>query len=161
MRIVCAAVGSLLAAGALLTSLVASAGGPTGKQSFETNCSICHQSNAAGAEGLAPSLVGTLEVYLQSTQGREYLSQILISGMAGTIVTQGHDFKGLMPSFADTLSDSDAAATLNYVLAIFNDQTTASPTSPITALAVASARARKPTATDTRRLRATILGGGL
>jgi mono/diheme cytochrome c family protein len=119
---------------------------------FAENCAMCHQAGGEGAVGLAPPLSGTLARYTASPEGRQYLSQILISGMAGPIETKIGKFSGLMPSFADKLSDAEAAAVLAYVLGTFNG--VAAPA--VAAADVAAARARAPSAADTHRLRKTL-----
>ena len=144
----------LISAGLLFCAGAAQAT-PDGAASFAANCTACHQPDARGADGLAPSLAGTLAGYAASGQGRQYLAQILISGMAGKIESQGRVLIGNMPSFAATLDDDNIAATINHVLARYNGVATA----PITAPMVAAARAGRPTASETRKLRAAILAG--
>jgi mono/diheme cytochrome c family protein len=128
------------------------AASPDGAAIFAEKCTRCHQANAAGADGLAPSLAGTLADYAKSADGRQYLSQILISGMAGRIESQGRTIVGLMPRFANDLDDAQISATLNYVLATFNGVSS----SPVTAAAVADARQRAPSPNETRKLREKI-----
>ena len=140
----------------LVASSAAGAEQPTGKAIFDERCALCHQSDAHGAPGVAPSLAGTLAGYTNSSYGKEYLAQILLSGMVGKIQTEGHSFSGLMPSFQADLSDSDIAGVVNYVLSNFN--AIAKPV--ITPQDVTVARARNPVATDTRHLREKILAGG-
>jgi mono/diheme cytochrome c family protein len=129
---------------------------PSGAQIFNERCALCHQQDAHGAPGVAPSLAGTLAKYTSSPDGKKYLSQIVLSGMVGKIPTEGHSFSGLMPSFQTDFSDAEIAAVVDYVLAHFN--AVAKP--PITAQDVAAARAQNPVATDTRHLREKILAGG-
>jgi mono/diheme cytochrome c family protein len=119
---------------------------------FAENCAMCHQPSGEGAVGLAPPLAGTLSRYTTSADGKQYLSQILISGMAGPIETKVGKFSGLMPSFSDKLSDAEAAAVLAYVLEKFNGVTT----QMISKSDVAVARARAPSAADTHHLRKTL-----
>jgi mono/diheme cytochrome c family protein len=126
---------------------------PDGAAIFAERCVACHQADAQGADGLAPSLAGTLKDYLATEDGKQYLSQLLISGMGGRIESQGRVVTGLMPSFAADLNDADIAAVLGYVLARFNGVT--SPT-PIAGAAIAAARAHPPTPTQTRKLREKI-----
>lgn len=118
---------------------------------------VCHQEDAHGAAGVAPSLAGTLARHLDSADGKRYLAQILISGMAGPIDTEGHKFNGLMPSFRADLSDADMAATINYVLATFNGVGNASATGPITPQDVSTASAANPAPASTRALRQSLL----
>jgi mono/diheme cytochrome c family protein len=137
----------------LLLSGTAFAAAPDGKSIFADNCAMCHQPSGEGAVGLAPALAGTLKDFAGKPDGKIYLSQIVVSGMAGSIWTQGHKFSGLMPSFADQLSDADIAAVIGYVLKDFNGVT-----APLVSAAdVAAARARKPTASDTHHVRVALL----
>src|ERR1700688_2366419 len=123
---------------------------------FKERCVLCHQEDAHGAAGVAPSLVGTLGPYLVSAEGKRYLAQILVSGMIGPIDTEGHKFSGLMPSFRADLSDAEIAATVNYVLGTYNGVSDADATKPIAPEAVAAASAAKPIATIARALRQSL-----
>ena len=127
-----------------------------GQKIFKERCVLCHQEDAHGAAGVAPSLVGTLVPYLMSAEGKRYLAQILVSGMIGPIDTEGHKFSGLMPSFRADLSDAEIASTVNYVLGTYNGVSDADATKPITAEAVAAASAANPIATATRTLRQSL-----
>jgi mono/diheme cytochrome c family protein len=127
-----------------------------GQKVFNERCVLCHQTDAHGAAGVAPSLVGTLAPYLGSAEGKRYLAQILISGMIGPIDTEGHKFSGLMPSFRADLSDAEIAATINYVLGSYNDVSEAGATMPIAPEDVAAASATNPVATGTRALRQSL-----
>ncbi len=126
---------------------------------FTQRCTPCHQANAEGADGLAPSLAGTLKDYLASDDGKKYLAQILVSGMGGRIESQGRVVIGMMPNFRTDLSDADIAATVDYVLGHFNGVAGTSADAPITAASVAAARAAGPTPTETRKLREKIKAG--
>ena len=119
---------------------------------FAAQCTRCHQADAAGADGLAPSLVGTLKGYAGSAEGVRYLSQILVSGMAGRVESQGRVIVGMMPRFAGDLNDADMAAVINYVLLKYNGVGGA----PVGVAAVADARARGPSPGDTHKLRAAL-----
>jgi mono/diheme cytochrome c family protein len=125
------------------------AAAPDGAAIFAARCVPCHQADATGAIGLAPPLAGTLKNYPASADGKQYLSQIAVSGMVGRIESQGHSFVGLMPSFKADLSDAEIAAVVNYVLGHFNGVAGA----PISTEAVAAARQAGPTPTETRKLR--------
>jgi mono/diheme cytochrome c family protein len=127
-----------------------------GQKIFRERCVMCHQEDAHGAAGVAPSLAGTLGHYLASDAGRHYLAQILVSGMIGPIDTEGHRFSGLMPGFAADLSDADIAATINYTLGAYNGVSDASATAPIGPQDVAAARAANPVPTGTRALRQSL-----
>jgi mono/diheme cytochrome c family protein len=137
----------------LISQAGPAAAAPDGAAIFAARCAQCHQADAMGADGLAPALAGPLKAYAGSDIGRQYLSQILVSGMAGRVESQGRVIVGMMPRFADDLNDADMAAVLNYVLAKFNDV----PGAPITVGAVAAARARHPSPKDTHQLRAAVV----
>ena len=127
-----------------------------GQKIFKERCVLCHQADAHGAAGVAPSLAGTLVPYLGSAEGKRYLAQILVSGMIGPIDTEGHKFSGLMPSFRADLSDAEIAATINYVLRTYNDVSDAGATMPIAPEEVAAVSAANPVATGTRALRQSL-----
>jgi mono/diheme cytochrome c family protein len=145
----------LLACLLLAGPLCARAADPDGAAIFNERCALCHQPDAHGAPGVAPSLAGTLARYTASPDGVRYLSQIVLSGMVGKIPTEGHSFSGLMPNFETDFSDAQIAAVVDYVLEKYNG--VAKP--PITAQDVAQARATHPVATQTRHLREKILAG--
>jgi mono/diheme cytochrome c family protein len=132
--------------------MLAAAASPDGAALFAARCVPCHQADATGADGLAPSLAGTLKNYLTTTEGKQYLSQIAVSGMAGRIESQGRVVVGMMPSFKTDLSDAEIAAVVNYVLGHFNGVADA----PIAPAAIAAARQAGPTPTETRKLREKI-----
>jgi cytochrome c553 len=89
-----------------------------GAKLYEAHCVACHQPDGNGAEGLAPPLAGVLAKRAQSTSGREYLAQVLVSGMIGTITSRGVKYNGNMP--AAPLSDEELVAVMGHVLATFN-----------------------------------------
>jgi mono/diheme cytochrome c family protein len=144
---------------AALLPLAAHAQNDVGKASFTEHCAACHQAEGTGAPGIAPSLVGTLKRFLPTEPGRHYLAQILISGMAGKIETEGHSFVGLMPSFRDDLSPEQAAATIDYVLGTFDGVAEAGAATPITPAMVKEAADKQATTADTRKLREAALAG--
>ena len=117
---------------------------------------MCHQDDAHGAAGVAPSLAGTLVRFRGSVDGRRYLAQILVSGMIGPIDTEGHKFSGLMPGFAADLSNTDIAAAINFVLGTFNGASEAQTAAPISPQEIAAARAANPVPTGTRALRQSL-----
>jgi mono/diheme cytochrome c family protein len=127
-----------------------------GQKIFKERCVLCHQADAHGAAGVAPSLAGTLASYLGAGDGKRYLAQILVSGMIGPIDTEGHKFSGLMPSFRADLSDAEIAATINYVLETYNDVSDAGATMPIAPEDVAAVSATHPVASATRAMRQSL-----
>src|ERR1700682_1621646 len=116
-----------------------------GQKLFKERCVLCHQEDAHGAAGVAPSLVGTLAPYLGSAEGKRYLAQILVSGMIGP-----------KPTFRAELSAADIAATINYVLRTYNGASDAGAAVPIAPEDVAAVSAVNPVATGTRALRQSL-----
>jgi mono/diheme cytochrome c family protein len=115
---------------------------------YAANCVACHQPDGNGSEGLAPPLAGVLAKRAQSPNGREYLAQVLVSGMVGTITSRGVKFNGNMP--AATLSDEELAAVMGYVLTTFNN---VSQPMPVELFGAARAKALTPSAVRQQRER--------
>ncbi len=134
--------------------LMVAASGPLqaadGAKLYEAHCMACHQPDGNGAEGLAPPVAGVLAKRAQSTSGREYLAQVLVSGMIGKITSRGIKYDGAMP--ATTLSDEELAAVMGYVLATFN-----MVSQPMSTELFAAARARALTPSAVRQQRARVL----
>jgi mono/diheme cytochrome c family protein len=133
---------------ALLT-LVAS--GPLhadGAKLYEAHCAACHQPDGNGSEGIAPPLAEVLAKRAQTANGREYLAQVLVSGMVGTITSRGIKYNGNMP--AATLSDQELAAVMGHVLSAFNK---VSQPIPPELFAAARARGLSPSAVRQQRER--------
>jgi mono/diheme cytochrome c family protein len=144
----------LLALGGVISPV--SRANDLGQKIFKERCVLCHQADAHGAAGVAPSLAGTLASYLGGADGKRYLAQILVSGMIGPIDTEGRKFSGLMPSFRADLSDAEIAATINYVLETYNGVSDAGAAMPIAPDDVAAVSATHPVATATRALRQSL-----
>lgn len=141
---------SFAAAVALLT-LVAS--GPLladGASLYQAHCVACHQPDGNGAEGLAPPLTDVLSKRAKSDSGREYLAQVLVSGMVGSITSRGVKYNGNMP--AATLSDDELAAVMGYVLTDFN-----SSAQPLPAALFANARRKGLTPAAVRQQRERVV----
>ncbi len=125
---------------------------PSGAAIFAEKCAPCHQPDGTGAPGVAPPLVGTIKDYLKSGTGRQYLSQLLVTGMMGTITSQGVKYQGVMPPFG-SLSDDVLSSVLHYVLTDFNQATPSDQTLIPSAKDIAHARLAGGTAASARQLR--------
>lgn len=135
----------------LLLVLVAGlAGAADGKAVYETHCAACHQADGAGADGLAPPLLGTLG---QRLGARQYVPGIVLAGLAGKMVSRGVSYTGMMPSWAH-LADAELAAVVNYVLSTFNAAELPAAHTPFMPEDFAALRASKPTAKQLRAWRA-------
>ena len=139
----------ILAGSIAMLTLVAS--GPLradGAKLYEAHCAVCHQPDGNGSEGIAPPLAEVLAKRAQTASGREYLAQVLVSGMVGTITSRGIKYNGNMP--AATLSDQELAAVMGHVLGTFNK---VSQPIPAELFAAARARALSPSAVRQQRER--------
>jgi len=143
----------LILAGSIAVLTLAASGplrAADGSKLYETHCVACHQPDGNGAEGLAPPLAGVLAKRAQSVSGREYLAQVLVSGMIGTITSRGVKYNGNMP--AAPLSDEELAAVMGHVLATFNN---VSQPLPVELFSAARSKALTPSAV--RQLRERVL----
>lgn len=131
--------------------LALGASGPlwaAGAKLYAEHCATCHQADGNGDEGVAPPLAGVLTKRAQSPSGREYLAQVVVSGMIGTITSRGIEYNGYMP--AATLSDKELAEVLGYVLTTFNK---GSPPLPVELFTAARGKALTPPAVRKQRER--------
>ncbi len=87
---------------------------PSGAELYAQNCSVCHQANAAGLAGQFPPLRNRVDKIAATAEGRHYLADVLIHGMAGSIDVDGDAYVGYMPAFA-RLPDDQIAGILNWV----------------------------------------------
>lgn len=126
------------------------AGAADGKAVYDANCAACHQPDGAGADGLAPPLQGTLGKRLAV---RQYVPGIVLSGLAGKMVSKGVTYTGIMPSWAN-LPDAELAAVVNHIVGSFNAAEVPAGHTPFTAEEFAALRAAKPTAKQLRAWRA-------
>ena len=104
---------------------------------YDATCALCHQAAGAGLKGQFPRLAGRVDRIAASAQGREFLIQTLVHGMAGRIEVDGAATVGVMPSFV-SLSDADLASVLNYLISLGGKA--AKRIKPITATEIAAVR---------------------
>lgn len=136
----------LLASGAMAA--------PDGGALFAQHCAMCHQADASGVAGLAPSLKGAHWARLGAD--RSYLPTVILKGLFGPIqLGSGQSFNGNMPGFAPTLDDETIAAVASHVLALQGgDKVTAYSADEIKA-----ARQRAGSPSQSRQMRSQLLGG--
>lgn len=82
-----------------------------GKAVFTARCQACHQATGQGVPGVFPPLVDSPWV----KESPERLLQIVLHGISGEIEVNGTRYAGLMPGFADQLSDAEIAAVTTYI----------------------------------------------
>lgn len=79
-----------------------------------SNCVGCHQANGAGVSGVFPPLAGHIPSILAAQGGREWLVQVMLYGLQGSIRVKGVNYNGLMPAYPQ-LSNAEIAALLNHI----------------------------------------------
>lgn len=82
-----------------------------GAKIYAQNCSSCHQPNGQGVKGTFPPLVGNPTV----TGFDIHVIHIVKFGLTGPIKVNGVEYNGVMPGWAQQLSDADIAAVLTYI----------------------------------------------
>lgn len=126
----------------LMAAAVAAFAGPAlaapaaAPAAYRSNCQGCHQAEAQGLPGQFPRLNRRAGQIASTPDGRKFLMHAVLFGSSGKIVVDGRTIIGVMPSFA-RLSDSDLAATLNYVARVGGGK----PPAAFTAAEVKAARA--------------------
>jgi mono/diheme cytochrome c family protein len=137
---------SLLAGGAIAA--------PDGGALFAQHCAVCHQADASGVAGLAPSLKG--EHWAKLASDRSYLPTVVLKGLLGPIQLGsgqgGQSFNGNMPGFAPTLDDETIAAIASHVLALQGSGMAYS------AEEIKAARQRAGSPSQSRQMRSQLLG---
>lgn len=79
------------------------------------NCAACHQPNGEGLPGSFPPLAGHLPTLLAEEGGQNYVANVLVYGLQGSIEVNGSTYNGVMPSWGH-LSDAELAAVVDYVV---------------------------------------------
>lgn len=93
------------------------------KMNWLLNCQGCHQQDAKGSAGGAPSMVGDVARFLSVEGGREYLTRVPGVANAG-------------------MSDDQLAELLNWTLATFDGEHLPANFAPITPAEISAGRAR-------------------
>lgn len=120
----------------LVAGLAHAAHAATGAELYASNCAMCHQANGIGAPGQYPPLKGRIDKIAASAEGKHYLADVLVYGMAGRIDAGGASYVGFMPSFRQ-LPDPDIAALLSWLASLGDSK----PAPVIEAADIAAARA--------------------
>lgn len=101
---------TLFAFSLLLAGPAIAADGPT----IYKRCAACHLSSGAGVPSAYPPLASDFRALSATAKGRRYLILAVIKGVAGPIVVDGKNYRGIMPAQSG-LDDTAVAAVLNYV----------------------------------------------
>jgi mono/diheme cytochrome c family protein len=124
-----------------------------GEQTYNNNCSGCHQRSGRGIPGGFPPLAGHAAQVAQKG-GRAYIVRLVLFGLIGSIEVEGSSYSGNMPSWSDSLRDDEIAAVIDHVLHEWgNDALMPKDFKPILPSEVAAARADKLTPEQVYALR--------
>lgn len=120
---------------------------------FAQHCANCHQADASGTVGLAPTLKGAHWERLGADRG--YLLAVVLHGLAGPIRIDGLPFVGAMPGFAPQLDDLQVAAVSSHLRMLQG----AKDATPYSADEVKTARALPGSPPASRQRRMQLVGG--
>lgn len=90
-----------------------------GSDVYAANCASCHQANGQGLPGVFPPLAGHAQT-LVADQGKDYLIDVMLYGLAGPITVDGTKYNGQMPAWSQ-LSNEQIAGALNYIVSAWDD----------------------------------------
>lgn len=82
-----------------------------GKALYNGTCSVCHQANGAGMDGIFPTLVKS--DYLNADPMRSI--GVVLNGLSGKVMVNGKEYNSVMPPMKQ-LNDDEVANILTYVL---------------------------------------------
>ena len=126
-----------------------------GAQIFREHCSACHDAAGAGVPGFGPALAGPVAARLKAG-AREYLAQVVVSGITGVFELANQRQLGVMPSFAG-LGDESLAAALNHVVFTLNAEGVGEGVARFTGADVAAARGNARTPAELDRVRQALV----
>jgi mono/diheme cytochrome c family protein len=135
----------------LLAMVALPASAADGAALFAQHCATCHQADASGTVGLAPSLKG--EHWSRLAADRRYLASVLVHGLSGAIKVGSENFVGSMPPFGPQLDDEALAAVATQLRRLQG----APDDRPYAAAEIRSAREQPGSPPQTRQMRARIL----
>ena len=78
---------------------------------YNGTCSVCHQQNGEGLEGVFPPLANS--DYLMADQRRAV--EIVLNGLSGPVTVNGIDYSSVMPAMSQ-LNDDEIANILTFSL---------------------------------------------
>lgn len=83
----------------------------SGAAVYNSKCSSCHQANGQGMPGAFPPLVESPYVI----DDPAIPVRIVLRGMQGPVEIKGATYNGMMPAWADLLTDEEIAAVVSYI----------------------------------------------
>ncbi|HEY5365359.1 MAG TPA: cytochrome c [Casimicrobiaceae bacterium] len=101
-----------------------------GGKVYQTNCASCHQARGQGLVGTFPALAGNPVV----VGDPKTVIHILKFGLSGPLSIEGHKYNGMMPAWAQQLSDADIASVITYVRAAWGNKASAVTAADVSAV---------------------------
>jgi mono/diheme cytochrome c family protein len=95
----------------VLTVMPAQAAAAPGAPLYSQYCAMCHQASGQGMPGAFPSLVDDPIV----KGDPHYLARVVLYGLQGRIVVNGHPYNSAMSGFAGSMNDTQIADVLTYI----------------------------------------------
>jgi cytochrome c oxidase cbb3-type subunit 2 len=86
------------------------AGAASGQAVYGAQCARCHQPDGLGILGVAPPMKG--DPVATAREPAEHIRTVLF-GASGRVI-EGKQYPGMMPAFADLLTDEEIAAVINH-----------------------------------------------
>ncbi|HEU4709406.1 MAG TPA: cytochrome c [Methylophilaceae bacterium] len=83
----------------------------SGATVYNGKCSSCHQPNGQGVPGAFPPLAGSPFV----VEDPAIPVRIVLRGLHGQIEVEGATYNGVMPAWADLLTDAEIAAVVSHI----------------------------------------------
>ena len=83
-----------------------------GQALYAGTCSVCHQNNGGGLEGVFPPLSDSSWI---AEQPKNKLIEVVLNGLTGPVKVNGKDYNSVMPPMSQ-LTDDEVANILTYVL---------------------------------------------
>lgn len=155
------AVPRLVLVGAIAATVLVPAAGradepSAGAEVFEKRCALCHRPMGEGVSGVYPPLQETLGHFMAVQSGRDYLADVVVFGLGGTITVDGKKYVGQM-KLVPPLTDQEAADVLNHVLASFNKASLPADSRPFDAAEIATRRETPQAPTEIAKRRQDVI----
>jgi mono/diheme cytochrome c family protein len=83
----------------------------SGAAIYAERCANCHQASGSGIPGAFPPLANSSYVLGDPTVP----TWMVLHGLSGPLTVEGQDYDGIMPGWADKLSDGEIAAVINFI----------------------------------------------
>ena len=101
-----------------------------GGKVYQTNCASCHQASGHGLVGAFPALAGNPVV----VGDPKTVIHVLKFGLSGPLSIGGHKYNGMMPAWAQQLSDADIASVITYIRSSWGNNASAVSAADVSAV---------------------------